>query len=99
MYLMFLASSHDGKVNLVEWKSDHPEKLTDIAEEFERALDYWSQVKPHMGDWSLIQALTVHGGRIVPAQQRELPGEQLARELSKARADRRMAAIKESLNG
>jgi len=67
MYLMFLAAGDDGrKVHLVEWKSS-TQRIDDIEEEFERALDAWSVERPWMGNWTLVLALTTsNGGKIVP---------------------------------
>jgi hypothetical protein len=68
MYLMFVAASHDGKINLVEWRSAKRD-VEDLEEEFETAIDEWSIERPHMGDWTMVHALTVNGGKIVQAQE------------------------------
>jgi hypothetical protein len=93
MYMMFLASSHDGKVNLVEWRSTQ-QQVEDVEEEFQRALDHWSQERPWMGDWTLIMALTTHGNKIVSVEDK--PHE--PNPLSDFRNKRIVAALKYDIN-
>lgn len=72
MYLMFVAAgaSESGmdSVHLVEWRSEKRD-VVDVEEEFQTALDSWARERPWMGDWSMIHALTVVNGKIVPVKQ------------------------------
>ena len=90
MYVMFVATGDsDSKVHLVEWRSAE-RQIKDLEEEFQKALDHYSQKKPHMGNWSMVMGLTVHGNKIVTVENK--PHE--PNPLTDFRNKRIMAALK-----